>query len=188
MALIPKISIQSEGDCETWQICDATGTYSADNLGGYGAPNPLVADVTAATISFVLSDGTVVPAIDVYNTLPNTNDVQFEITNTAAGITGTFPDGLTTWEYTITVGGIDIVGNGSQFLICNVECCARNFGSADLSCNKSMMKKFITASEYLWEIKASVGCGNITAANKILAKLQRLCAGSGCGCDSSCNC
>ena len=188
MALIPKITICSEGNCETWQVYDATGTYSTDNLGGFGAPNPTVANVTAATISFVLSDGTVIAAINVYDTLPNTNDVPFEITNTLAGITGTFPDGLTTWVYTITASGNTIVGNGSQYLLCNSECCARNFGSADLSCNKSKMKKFIKASEYLWLIKASVGCGNITAADKILTKLQRLCAGSGCGCESSCNC
>lgn len=195
MALKPKIIINTSSDCKTWYLQDGTDTYNALNLGGFGSPNPEISDVTAATVILTLSDGTVTDAIDVYDTLPNLNDILFEYTNEDAGLDAAtpFPDGITSWEYSVTLSdGTEITNNGYQVVLCQLECCQKRLGSADLSCSKSKMKKFIEVSDYITKIKFSAACGNTTAVTTLLEKAQRLCAGTSCSCSSSssggCNC
>ena len=192
MALVPRISICSQPNCKSWFIYDSTGIYvagSGGNTGGYGTPNPAITQVTGATITFTLSDGTESDEIDLFPTFPNLNNVPFEITNEDLGLTedDAIPDGATQYTYTISVSGTDYVGQATKYLLCNAECCIARLGSKDISCNKNAKKKFIEASEYIWAIQGAVRCNNIEGADTLLEKLQNLCNSEGCSCSCSSN-
>ena len=89
--------------------------YNAStNTGGWGAPNPVIGDATAATLEVFLPDpatglpkATSEATIDVFPTLPNTTGVLFNITNVDLGLVATFvlPDGIYRFIYDVTTTG-----------------------------------------------------------------------------------
>lgn len=185
-------------------VIDSSGIYSATpplNLTGYGAPNPVVANVQTATLTITTKDTAVPYVIDVFPTLPNTSDAPFTVLPTMIGYTTTIPDQILQIVYTIT--GILPSGNpftysaGCLFgMLVNANCCVNRLlaeATSDVvcKCNQTPCKcrcekspKIKAAQDAFILLKGLTGVnGNdglianrqLNKANQVLALLQGIC-------------
>jgi hypothetical protein len=190
MALIPKISACVENNCKTLVIKDITGEYDAvDNTGGYGTPNIAIGAVTSSTLTITIPSS-VTPIVIVNPVgLPTLdNAFKYEVSST---LLSPVPDGIYKIEYAVT-DGITVFNYGPRyfFFTCNVECCVFRIFSkiaqtVDCGCDSNIVKNALYASTLLDGLKAAKDCGNISAVNNILNKLNEMCGLSGqdCGCN-----
>ncbi len=112
MALTLDFSVCQSENCESFDITEDTGVYSALNLGGYGAPNLLTTDVLTATVAVTaLGESTPLATVNVYPTLPSSAEGEDTISNTDLGYSATesIPDGVYQVLYTIT-GTLAVTG------------------------------------------------------------------------------
>lgn len=176
--------------CSTLEIYDNTLPYDAStNQGGWaGGPTFDNQNVTLATLSYKHASETTFNVVDI------TTDL------TAVNVTGKFllleetistGDGLYTFVYhtedsntsqenTITV---------YSYNLCGVRCCIDKMwlkvidSDCDCGCEDEELLAKIQKAEALYRaIKSIGGCGDVTLADKYLAKLQRLCALEKCNC------
>lgn len=186
--------------CQGFIFKETTGIYEpTSNEHGWGSPNPDTAGpfslvkltvyppsypaITAITI------GTTPDYLEAYG-YPTTNpDNQLYISFDAIFNGSTPEDGLYTFTYEIE----DADGNRTeltkQILVdCKVDCCVKQMfidavSASDCStCLDNLMKKALKAFALLQGMRSAAACANDVAVNKILAKLQKICAGTNCGC------
>lgn len=109
MAFQLKFKVTEKADSKSFDVEDTTGLYNADtNPTGYGSddPSPRINEVSTATVAVTLpKKDTAETPIDVYPTLPNTDDtvkniLATDVDNTPAS--GKFDDGVYKFEYRIT--------------------------------------------------------------------------------------
>jgi hypothetical protein len=105
MALKIKFSSCLAGNSEYLTFKELTGVYSNPaNITGYGTPNPLYSNATAATLTIKDSEGTLVGTVNLFNDLPTNNiTTEFIITNTQFGLTTLFLDGVYQITYKVTI-------------------------------------------------------------------------------------
>lgn len=193
MALIPNISSPCiKKNCTVISISETTGIYNALlNTGGYGAPNPLTSDVTLTTIVITRPDGTLVTI---------TNPIGFPTSNTTleyqipvATINSTWnkiQDGLYTFVYSVTIASVVYSVTKYELFTCNSECCvaklwAKVANNTNCSCDDFTITNASYTNALLKGLLAAKGCGNITAINNLLTKLNKICASTSgnCGCN-----
>jgi len=120
MALDLKVCIKEQTD-SIW-VQDRTGAYDVtDNPTGWGAPNIVIANVTAATLTLTDPDGDVY-IIDVYPDFPVSDFKYYEITKTALGITS-IVSGYWTVKYDITHSTGTETETATCFFTKDVQCC-----------------------------------------------------------------
>src|SRR5690242_3876137 len=103
-SFIPKFAVDTS-DCTKLLITDPTGTYSAtnpQNLFGWGAPNPEIANVRTAVLQITTKDTAIPYEINVYPTLPNTSGAIYTVLPTQIGYTTSIPTQVLTIKYTVT--------------------------------------------------------------------------------------
>lgn len=199
MALTLKDSICWGANGKYFYIYDTTGTYSALNLGGYGSPNPAIANVATATLSIWnpstttnLPDttGTVSSAINLYPTLPNIVETPFTVTNALAGFgTGTFDDGIYYMTYTVTgtLSAVDFTYSVScyQLNYHNIRCCLDQWNARVLACgcdkNSQDYQRYMLAELKFQAMLNEECCTHINKAAEFLTQLQKMCPRD-CGC------
>ena len=192
MALSLKICV-TQPDCKTLSITEDTGVYALANTGGWGTPNPEIADALTATISIEKrnEDGTYDTAvvIDAYPTLPNITDTAFEITgfDYSGAVDSTFADGI----YNITY---DVTGDdGAPFestvskvvaLTCNIDCCYKKLGvkAAKANCGEDTKNKYKEMSILMFTLNSAKKCGNVISLQNQIDLLTKICNRTGCGC------
>lgn len=193
MALLPKLKIVQSTDCKSFYLNDITGLYnSVTNVGGYGDVNPDVADVTAASVDILLSDGTTL-TVNVYPTLPNTDGVLYQVLNTALGLASdaAITDFITNIIYTVSVGVTDYTYTTYDAVLCNVTCCVNTLNATiefcgDCDCDNPAMDKYLRAFAMLKSISNALYCTPQlpNKAMAILTSLQEYCSqNNGCGCN-----
>ena len=195
MALSLKISVCQEQDCKSIKFSEATGAYSSSNTGGWGSPNPAIADASSAvlTITFPYNSSTTtvtIPSSTLYPTFPtSTTTTEYTITSStlALGSGLQLPDGLYTFVYTVmTTSGEFTTGPIRVLMYCQVECCVNNLLAkvATEGCDCSDETVDIALEGYFWlqALKAAADCGNTTAVNNILDILDRICDYTSCNC------
>ena len=91
MAISLKELFTADSDCLSFNVFDNSGIYSSSNTGGWGVPNAVIADASAATLTIsILTDyatntySTAV-VIDAYPTLPNITNTPFNVTGALMG-------------------------------------------------------------------------------------------------------
>ena len=194
--LIPKLGNVHVGNaCKSIFISDYTGLYSPTNLGGWNNtildPNILITSVVTTSIIITRPDNTSTTILNPVG-IPNTLlTVEYEIIAPVLNIGNTFiPDGLYQIEY-IIFDGTDTYTTGKAYYLftCNIGCCVSKLfskiaESSDISCNSTVIKNALYASALYHGLIASKDCGNITAINSLISKLNKICnsAGSNCGC------
>ena len=197
MALQPIAALIQSSDCTQLFLTDNTGSYnSVSNAGGYGTPNPTVAQVTSATLSgtIFLPAGTtiIIPLTTLFPTsiTPIFNSNQAWILTTALlGINGnTFPDGIYVLNYTVngTSGSsFSITYTFQQMITCNADCCIGNVLS-DLDPCDCGCKEVCEAFEMYGLLQgAKAACGGTMNSKSLdmLNVVSNWCAKqSGCGC------
>ena len=193
MALSLKICV-TQPDCKTIEITEVTGEYSVTNTGGWGVPNPTIADALTATISIEKrkEDGTYENAvvIDAFPTLPNITETAFAITgfDYSGAVDSTFADGV--YKITYEVTGDD----GAAFtasvekivpLYCNIKCCYQKLGvkAAKENCGSELKEKFDEMTPLMFTLNSAKECGNVISLQNQIDYLTKLCAKCGCGCN-----
>lgn len=194
------LSVCESKSCDSFDINETTGLYPA-NAGGYDitqAVNYDVANVIDARLEITLPDGTVV-AIDsnspipVYPTLPDSSGlVPFTVTNTMLGLTGSLPDGLYKIKYQIDINNVfsqiqitDVVEN--VLFTCSLRCCIDKMFSKipiqNCDCDSSAVKNALLASALYSALCSAAKCGNITAVDNLMDRLNKLCNVTSCNCN-----
>jgi hypothetical protein len=126
MALLPKLNLVNIAlDASTITLVDATGEYSTSNVGGFGPPNPIKADVTSAIFGLykICSPSVVVRYRE--NTLTNLFAAgEVFSASRFPGITNgnVYADGVYGIKYGLAfagTGNITFTGGSKQFTLTN---------------------------------------------------------------------
>ena len=191
MALVIDFSVCVQEACSKVVFNELTGAYAASlNTTGWGAPNPLVADVTAWSITITNPDATIVVITSPTGLPTATTTLDYEIPAATLNSTATkVTDGLYTFVYSVTVGGTTYTKTKYVLFSCNIECCvaklfAKIATDSDCSCTSTTISNAIYADALLQGLLAAKGCGNVTAITNLLTKLNKICTAStsNCGC------
>lgn len=193
MSIVLQFNICESGGCNQLAFSETTGSYDAiNNPNGWGSPNPLTSDATAATLDVLLANGSTY-TFDLFATsnFPTTDPTKiFYIENTDLGYTtGTnILDQIITFTYTVVTSGGTFTQTGIYSFYCNVECCVNSIfldldfdGCSD--CFTNSMEQALKAFAMLEGLKAASNCGNSTQFTNILTQLNKICSTSNCaGC------
>lgn len=194
MALAPSLSICLHNNCKELLLTDTTGTYSATNTGGWGAPNITLASVDEAIISITFPDTDDTELeLDVQATIIAATivDGEFELdditTDDTDLSTTKFPDGIYDITYTITESGTDYSYSCKTLVTCQVECCIEkqraNFYKTCNTCDwEKTWKQYQLSLMELDSIRYNFGEGNYDKAEDHLEALQKICYAINCGC------
>jgi hypothetical protein len=190
MALSLKTAVTEAADNKSINVYDTTGVYSLANTTGWGAPNPVIADAGAATVSIQKrnNDGTYSDAvvIDVYDTLPNITETPFVITAEAYGNgeDSQWEDGIYRLVYAVEGTGIDNTVEYFFSLTGKIGCCYKNLAAkaAGENCNDQIKNKFREMSILMRSLKAAQCCADLDSIQNQIDYLTKLCARCGCGC------
>lgn len=166
------------------KVYDVTGIYNATtNITGWNSPNATRAGTTSATISIYLPDATT-PVITqtVTSTVQAATSEEFLLYSfslTDLGISDTtLPDGVYRIVYTVISGGVTYTNDQYFLSYYSVKCCVfKKFANfVDDSCNcKKDTAELLTQWSMLKAIMFGVAGGNLSEANTMLTKLQRMC-------------
>lgn len=199
MALKLGLALQQLSGCMGLKLYETTGAYDdPDNLGGYGAPNPEIDDVTSAIIQVTFPDGETIVSLDVTDDFaaifPNTNDdVALEVSNEDLGLSvnDVLPHGIWTFVYTIRDEALEIISQGTfKFIIdCTLRCCLDNLLATldDCGCcsdNKANTQAMRVRMAYIYLAAAhsAYGCGKVARTQELLDFVSDVCAATNCNC------
>ena len=192
--LLVAFEICEGSKCDSFDITDKTGVYSGTNLGGFGAPNPTVAEVDTATLLITFPDNSqlTLDLLDLSSgAFPNTSDTPFTITAAMLGVTK-IEDGAYTFLLTYTgtqIDGAVIDWSSSttlyQFFGCQTQCCIDKLQGSIKSdecngCNDAILKRVVEATAYLNAAHKATCCGIRGKAAKLLANAKFICNSTLC--------
>lgn len=119
-----KLSLGVKAEKDFMYFFDETGKYnSQNNKTGWGLPNNRIADVTIAVIRVFLPKSETYIAVNVFPSLPNTDNVGFEIIPSDIGL-DSFPPGVYKFQYVITMTDSTVLIRTIYFFYYQpLECC-----------------------------------------------------------------
>ena len=196
------IHLCQTSNCKTIKFSETTGVYNASsNPGGWGAPNPLIADVTSWVVAFTLPSGTTTTfdsaelgPLNPFINFPDdtgTEEVSLTMANFGGAATSAFQDGVYSITYTVNGdvnAGVDTytaVTTQTFFLTCQIRCCIDKMfhlaSQADCTdCKPEKLNNALEAESYLKAAEFAAACGKIEMAKKHLAKAQWICNTKNC--------
>ena len=194
MPLALQFSVCEAKDLESFDVVDDTGVYNvATNPGGYGAPNPAIADFATAVLEVTLPGATTAVTVNVFPTLPNITSVPFTVTSALLGVSGELPDGVYHINYRLTVTVGPFIGTYQ------LDCYFAVLGQAERCVDGKVAAIDICTvddctDKALWELsklvnmldsaKAAACCGKITEAGDIIDYVNDKCGNlEDCGCN-----
>ena len=191
MALVLNIDVCVASDCKSLNVSESTGAYSASNLGGWGAPNPLIANATTALL-LVVNPAGVSYSIDLLATtfFPNINSSYlYSVPLTSIGLTATntITDGNWVFTYYIVASAVIYTKTISKLYYCNSKCCVQTLlatlDPSNCDCNKAntgVINTFNTANAFLLALIDASNCGQVDKFNAIKLVVDKLCLNKGC--------
>ena len=191
MALLLKECVDQKQDCASFDVFDETGIFHVvNNPTGWGAPNPDIANATAAVVNVLIPDATVPISINVFPTLPNITNTPFNVTLALLGLGSLtkLPDGIYTVEYVVTlnVAPFIIAQTTTVLFTCQAKCCIdkllASLTDKNCSCEDDKAKRALQAYTMLIAAQKAACCGHIENAKKLLKKAQDLCNGNCAAC------
>lgn len=184
MSFVDKIKVCKT--CDTIKVSDIAGLYSSDNTTGWGSPN-LARDFTGTAI-LEIKYKTSVLQFDVKETIEDAVLPYFTL------YSYTNASGLEDGVYTITVTLTDTENNKKYVTSkkitseCNVECCVAKLAikaADECNCNTLDAENFSKAEQILSSLKSVAENLGEKEYYIQLAKLQKICETSNCGCGCS---
>jgi len=178
--------ICQSSDCSALTFVETTGVYNATtNPVGWGAPNELTSNATAATLTVTLASGNsyVINLWDVFPT--DVATLEYLITNEDIGYTTGSPidDQIISFLYTVTTATATYTQSFDQAFYCQVQCCVLGmFANLNVECDScsKQIDDALKAYAMLKGLIYSAYCGNSTAFNNILAQVNKLCLNKNC--------
>ncbi len=184
MALELRFNIQQSYNCKEFIFTETTGVYSAGNLTGWGAPNPLTSDATVATLTVTDPGGTSYVINLFTSDFPSSNNsTEYTITfDEIGGAANTaITDGIYTFLYTVTASDVTYTQTKISTLTCNVACCVYSmFKDIDFECDCAHDAKEKAIDAWILLKGLQSNCGTTADFETNLATLQRLCLNSNC--------
>lgn len=187
MALAIDFDICIDSSCSTFTLTETTGKYSATNLTGWGAPNPATGTITSAVLQITEPDGTIHTLNLISSGFPSNNySFDYDITNTALGITGTLDDGQ--WTFFLYYSdGVNTYQKIHHYLFyCNSACCVNKMIAdievTDCDCceNDSKLENYLKVRVFLDALKNAAKCFQVDNFTSIKKIIDKLCANSDC--------
>jgi hypothetical protein len=184
MPLIPKFAFKISKSGTSIKCKDVTGPRSASNLGGYGAPNAVIADVTSSSVIITTPAGLSYTITGVASDVYNETNIALTLLGFSAG--STLSDGVYGAEFTVVTALATYTYTTQFFVTHNVECCFEKAQAEEVfSVNKSCScgsERSKTADYFymIWSANKAFYCGKIETAKAILAYLQTACQTLSC--------
>lgn len=178
----------STSDCSNLVFTETTGLYSSGNLTGWGTPNPLISNATAASIIITTPSGSQFTFPILNNGFPNAINGTYSIPSTSLGMSTSLQDGQYSVVYIITVlvSGIPFIFSTTdvEFVACNLECCIdrllNNIGDWSCDCSKDAKDKYLNAFGIFQQIQHSIECKDFNTTTKLLSIGNKLCKNLNC--------
>lgn len=205
MPLINKFSVTQPQDRLSINVNDKTGAITAQNLGGYGAPNPTVGSITSAKflINKRLPDGEtpVIYTITPVTPLPTTdNTLVKNILGTSFGFTGKIADGIYYGQYQLfqSSGGgpPTMVAHDAHYfaLTGGIKCCLKQIrkgvavpttmcSCSNDSCSTCQVRLLNNAVALEKSICELVECDLLNKAQEVIDFLKLYCQNNCTTCD-----
>jgi hypothetical protein len=185
VALVNKFHKSQSGDRFKLYLYDDTGSYSVLNPGGFGAPNPVIGNVTSDSFEIQAVGSSDVYTVNAFPTLPNLTGVAFEVANTDLGLTAddVIPDGQYIIKRTTTANAVDYVYQKRVFLIAGLQCCADEMlasEKADCGCSGKELSPSATLNYALFTLKKAVSHYKFEKAQAIFEFAQSICDNKNC--------
>lgn len=194
MALIPTIQLCLTSTCDVLTFSETTGVYDVStNQGGYGTPNPAIADFVSAVLTVTDPDG-VEYEIDLFDDFPTSNtDATYTIDLADLGGRTSIEDGYWQFEYTLVDDEEEeYTATKSYFFYCQTRCCVNKLLARISTCetclddkvNNKKIMDYIKAKAFLGALENAAGCFNEDAFDNILSIINKICRNSDC---TTCN-
>ena len=186
MALKIDFSYSQTSDLKSLEIYDTTGIYNpTTNVGGWGAPNPEIADATSDFIKIQFVGDSVSYQMEMHPTLPNVINQPWIVNNTNLGLSPTqkINDGQYQITRTTVADGITYVRTRRVFLIGQVKCCADQLLDMEkpgCSCNNGRLTDASILQYTLFTLRKAFLSQKFERANQILRYAQSLCESKNC--------
>jgi hypothetical protein len=177
-----KLGISIKAEKDFFYIFDSTGVYNlSENEFGWGLPNNLIANVTAAIVRVFLPESETYTDVSVFRSLPNTNNIGFEIAPSDLGLDKLVP-GVYKFQYIVTMSDATILIRTKRFFHYQpLECCiSKKKLKTDLMDATSDLSQKVLELEVLLENAIWASCeGDMTKAQEISNYIWSQC---GCCC------
>lgn len=153
-------------------LYDCTGVYDAtDNVGGWGAPNKELADIDSSELRITIPGVTDQVIVDVYPTMPNTDDNAFIVSAETLGV-DVIKSGIYRTEYRVTDDDSGETFQSTLFslLTSDIECSIRNLVTSTDVCDleSERSQEILNLDLFLNAAKQAACCGQSDKAQKII--------------------
>lgn len=187
MALKTNFTYRQSADVKTLYIYDTTGVYNVNtNPTGWGGSNPAVGDATSDKISIQKVGSNTIYEIEMYPTLPNTDDAPFEIDSSMLGLgpNAEIPDGQYVFtRKTVILSTTTYTKSARVFLVGQLQCCADTMLDMDkpgCTCESGKLTPASILQYTLWTLKKAFKTQKFEKANEIYRYAQDLCKEKNC--------
>jgi hypothetical protein len=171
-------------------VYDSTGLYNlTTNPTAWGSPNPTRAGITSATVKIYLPDEddpivttTVTATVQAGGSTVDMLLYSYLPSDFGLSDDDPLPDGIYRMVYTVVSGGTTYTSDQYFLNYYTVKCCVfnkfANFVNETCGCKDSseLLTQWITLKALMF----AVAGGNLTEANTMLTKLQRMCEVNRC--------
>jgi hypothetical protein len=183
------IQIKTEEELSSFLVYECTGKYSSENTGGFGGSNHRANQITKSTLYIKgPNDDDYKHVIDVTGTLPNNNNIAYQVLPTQIGQQDELESGQYKFklEHVIkTTDGPEVTetGYGVDVFIKNIVCCIDKLGPIDAgkdAFKDLKQKKILELNNLIESVNYQIEKGLYDAANKTIDYLKSQCKCNGC--------
>ncbi|MAH44657.1 hypothetical protein CMI37_02460 [Candidatus Pacearchaeota archaeon] len=187
MALYLNFNIKQSDNARELAFTETTGAYNGStNPGGWGTPNPAIADVTTSARLSITPPGGTATIINVSTTHPTvdkTIEVVIRSQDIGLGTDTILPDGLWEMSYyvedTVAVPNVTYTNDQTIFVSGQARCCVYGLlADIDISCcdcDGSDMARALEAFTYYRAAIACAACGNTSKFTDALGIVNNYC-------------
>jgi len=191
--VVLSIKANKSSDCKSFNFFETTDSYDvSNNPNGWGAPNEVTGDATAATLTISnLTTSVQYDDIDLFATgnFPTTDTTIFENIDYTDLLVGgvqqltsdnIIPDGIYKFLYNVTTSTRTYTQACYITATCNILCCIKKLansveiGECD-KCNESDSQRFLEAYAQYKAMMFSAAAGNISQFNNQYSCLTTFC-------------
>lgn len=187
MALKTNFTYRQSADVKTLYIYDTTGVYNVNTnpTGWGGGGNPAVGDATSDKISIQKVGSSTIYEIEMWATLPNTDNAPFEIDSSMLGLGPNveIADGQYVFTRSTVALGTTYTRAARVFLVGQLQCCADTMLDMDrpgCTCESGRLTPASILQYTIWTLRKAFKTQKFEKANEIYRYAQDLCKEKNC--------
>ena len=192
MSVQLSFNVCQNSTCKVLTFFETTGAYTATNIGGWGSPNELTSDAVAAVLTVTDPAGLNTYTFNLFTNspaYPTTSDltgfaIQSQDLGLATGIK--IPDGIYTFNYTVTTATSIYTQTSSVFLMCAVACCVwkivAKVAEGGCDCNSSAYENALKVMTLFRGLCYAAKCGHTDSFDDLMDTINNYCEAGQCNC------